>query len=306
MTEEVLVTRGLTKRYGEQRAVDDVSIRMERGRVYGLIGSNGAGKTTLMRMISGLAIPTAGTISLFGSDAERPRQQDLARIGTLIETPTPYGAMTARQNMHVHRLIRGVPDPNVETELLELVGLADTGRKRVSNFSLGMRQRLGIALALISAPELLVLDEPVNGLDPAGVVEVRRLIRDLAIERGITVLLSSHNLPELYQTATDYIIVDRGAVRRTLTLAELDAQTQRFLRIEAPDTERLTTVLEQGLGTSDFTVMPDRSVRLTSHLDDAESVLRTLVRQDVWPTAFSPEGESLESFFLTVTGAGRS
>ncbi|MBZ2195353.1 ATP-binding cassette domain-containing protein [Occultella gossypii] len=306
MSDDVLVTQGLTKRYGPATAVDDVSIRLERGRIYGLIGANGAGKTTLMRMITGLSLPTAGSISLFGSTAATPRQQDLARIGSLIEAPALTGSMTARQNMHLHRLLRGVPDASVETELLELVGLSDTGRKRAADFSLGMRQRLGIALALISDPELLVLDEPVNGLDPVGVVEVRRLIRDLARERGITVLISSHNLPELFQTATDYIIVDRGSVKRTLTLGELEDETQHFLRIEARDGERLTTVLEQDLGTEDFTVMPDRSVRLRSHLDEPEKVLRTLVAHDVWPTSFAAEGETLEGFFLSVIGGHRS
>src|SRR5699024_1457446 len=173
-------------------------------------------------------------------------------------------------NMRLHRLLRGVPDAAREQELLELVGLADTGRKRVRDFSLGMRQRLGIAIALIADPELLILDEPVNGLDPLGVVEVRRLVQELAAERGITVLISSHNLPELFQTASDYIIVDGGEVRMTLTRAELEAHTQQFLEVAAEDTERLTTVLERELPESGYTVMPDRSVRLPDHADQAE------------------------------------
>lgn len=195
MSEHVLVTRGLTKRYGDHDAVASVDLRLEKGRVYGLIGRNGAGKTTLMRLVTGLSIPSAGSIELFGSGADAPRQQDLARIGSLIESPALHSGMTAQQNLRLHRILRGVPDAAVEERLLAEVGLADTGTKKVKNFSLGMRQRLGIALALVADPELLVLDEPVNGLDPQGVVEVRRLIRDLAAERGITVLISSHNLP---------------------------------------------------------------------------------------------------------------
>src|SRR5699024_10281339 len=210
VSDDVLVTRDLTKRYGAHTAVQAMSIRLQRGRIYGLIGRNGAGKTSLMRLVSGLSTPTSGSIELFGSGAERPRTQELSRIGTLIESPSLHGGMTARQNMHLHRLLRGVPDPAIEQRLLELVGLAGTGRKKVRDFSLGMRQRLGIALALIADPELLVLDEPVNGLDPQGVVEVRRLVRSLAEERGMTVLVSSHNLPELFQTATDYLIVEGG------------------------------------------------------------------------------------------------
>lgn len=306
MSEDVLVTRGLTKRYGDHEAVSSVDLRLRRGRVYGLIGRNGAGKTTLMRLVTGLSIPTAGSIELFGSGADAPRQEDLARMGSLIESPPLHGGMTAQQNMRIHRLLRGVPDSAVEERLLAQVGLADTGRKKVKNFSLGMRQRLGIALALIAEPELLVLDEPVNGLDPQGVVEVRRLIRDLAAERGITVLISSHNLPELFQTASDYIIVDGGRVKRTLTLEELEQQTQRSLEIAAEDTEHLVTVLERDLPEVPFAVMPDRTVRLHDRTEHPDQVLRTLVAADVWPTRLAREGESLESFFLSVIGGDRS
>jgi len=306
VSEDVLVTRDLTKRYGAHAAVDAMSIRLQRGRIYGLIGRNGAGKTTLMRLIAGLSIPSSGTIALFGSGAERPRQQDLARIGTLIESPSLHGGMTARQNMHLHRLMRGVPDATIEQELLDLVGLGDTGRKKVRNFSLGMRQRLGIALALLADPELLILDEPVNGLDPLGVVEVRRLVQDLAAERGLTVLISSHNLPELFQTATDYLIVEAGEVRMTLTLEELEAQTQQFLEVAAADTERLVTTLEQAFPDAEARVMPSGAVRLPHHADQAEQVLRALVAAEVWPTRLAREGETLESFFLSVIGGERS
>lgn len=306
MSEDVLVTRDLSKCYGEHAAVQSMSIRLQRGRVYGLIGRNGAGKTTLMRLISGLSMPSSGAIELFGSGAEAPRQQDLDRVGTLIESPSLHGGMTARQNMHLHRLQRGVPDAAVEDRLLELVGLGDTGRKKVKDFSLGMRQRLGIALALIADPELLVLDEPVNGLDPLGVVEVRRLVRELAAERGMTVLISSHNLPELFQTATDYLIVEAGEVRMTLTLEELEAQTQQYLEVAAVDTELLVTTLEQLLPDAEARVMPGGTVRLPHHADQAEQVLRLLVGADVWPTRLAREGESLEAFFLSVVGGERS
>jgi len=306
MSDTVLTTRDLTKRYGDHAAVQSVGIRLERGRIYGLIGRNGAGKTSLMRLISGLSIPTSGSIELFGSGTERPRTEDLARIGTLIESPSLHGGMTARQNIHLHRLLRGVPDPAVEERLLEVVGLADTGRKKVRDFSLGMRQRLGIALALIADPELLILDEPVNGLDPPGVVEVRRLVRSLAEERGMTVLISSHNLPELFQTATDYLIVEGGELRMTLTLAELEARTQQFLEIAAEDTARLLTVLEETWPDAEPRVMPGGTVRLPHHAEQAEQVLRALVAADVWPTRLAREGESLESFFLSVVGGERS
>lgn len=306
MSEDVLVTQDLTKRYGAHSAVRSMSIRLQSGRIYGLIGRNGAGKTTLMRLIAGLSIPTSGTISLFGSGTDRPRQQDLARIGTLIESPSLHGGMTARQNMHLHRLLRGVPDVAIEQQLLDLVGLGDTAGKNVRNFSLGMRQRLGIALALIPDPELLILDEPVNGLDPLGVVQVRRLVRELAEERGLTVLISSHNLPELFQTATDYLIVESGEVRMTLTLEELEAQTQQFLEVAAEDTEHLVTTLEQAYPEAEARVMPGGVVRLPHHADRAEQVLRALIAAEVWPTRLAREGETLESFFLSVVGGERA
>lgn len=305
MSGQILHTRGLTKRYGRQAAVQEMDLSLERGRVYGLIGRNGAGKTTLMRLVTGLSIPSSGSIELFGSGATAPRQEDLARIGTLIEEPGLRGGMTARQNLHLHRLMRGVPDPAVETELLELVGLADTGRKRVRDFSLGMRQRLGIALALVSDPELLVLDEPVNGLDPEGMVEVRTLIRHLAADRGITVLVSSHNLPELFRTASDYVIVEAGEIRLTLTHDELEARTQKALELAAADTEHLLTTLHQVLEDPDPQVMPDGTVRLPHHAEQAEQVLRALVGAEVWPTRLAREGEDLESFFLSVVGGDR-
>ena len=197
----VLRTRSLTKRYRGGTAVENLDVRLERGRIYGLIGRNGAGKTTLMRMACGLVTPTDGEIELFGHPARPgsgPAQDDLRRLGCLIEAPGLELRMSARDNLHLHRIIRGIPSPTLEDELLGLVGLADAGGKRVGEFSLGMRQRLGIAVALVAGPELLVLDEPVNGLDPVGVVEVRRLLSELSRERGTTILVSSHNLPELY------------------------------------------------------------------------------------------------------------
>ena len=199
-SDPVLRTRSLTKRYRGGTAVENLDLHLERGRVYGLIGRNGAGKTTLMRMVCGLVRPTGGEIELFGRPARPgrgPAQEDLRRLGCLIEAPGLQMRMSARANLHLHRIIRGIPSPTLEDELLGLVGLADAGDKRVGEFSLGMRQRLGIAIALVAGPELLILDEPVNGLDPVGVVEMRRLMVDLARERGTTILVSSHNLPEL-------------------------------------------------------------------------------------------------------------
>ena len=300
----VLQVEHLTKRYGQTNAVDEVTLTLEPGRSYGLIGRNGAGKTTLMRLITGLAFPTAGTISLFSEPGPLPQPAQLRRLGCLIEAPGILDSMSAAENLRMHRMIRGIPSRTRDGELLELVGLSGAGRKRTRNFSLGMKQRLGIAIALLASPELLILDEPVNGLDPSGVVEVRRLLAELQRERGITMIISSHNLPELYQTATDYILMDQGQIRQTLTLAELEQRCQHYLRITTDDPAELTRILETEFGTRNFTVVANGSVHLHEGLDDPAAVLRRLTEHGIYPSAFVREGETLESYFLSVVGAG--
>ena len=301
----VLRTRSLTKRYRGGTAVENLDVRLERGRIYGLIGRNGAGKTTLMRMVCGLVTPTDGEIELFGHPARHgsgPAQDDLRRLGCLIEAPGLELRMSARDNLHLHRIIRGIPSPTLEDELLGLVGLADAGGKRVGEFSLGMRQRLGIAVALVAGPELLVLDEPVNGLDPVGVVEVRRLLSELSRERGTTILVSSHNLPELYQTATDYLIVDRGRLRRALDHAELAERCSRRLTLRCSDAPGLVRALEE-MGAGRLSVLEDGTVRLLDPPSDREALVRGLVARDLVPTTIAEEGQSLEEYFLSVIGS---
>lgn len=304
-SDPVLRTRSLTKRYRGGAAVENLDLHLERGRVYGLIGRNGAGKTTLMRMVCGLVTPTGGEIELFGRPARPgrgPAQEDLRRLGCLIEAPGLQMRMSARANLHLHRIIRGIPSPTLEDELLGLVGLADAGDKRVGEFSLGMRQRLGIAIALVAGPELLILDEPVNGLDPVGVVEMRRLMVDLARERGTTILVSSHNLPELYQTATDYLIVDRGRLRRSLNHDELVEHCSRHLVLRCSDTPALVRALEE-MGAGRLRVMADGAVRLLDPPPDREALVRDLVARDLVPTTIAEEGQSLEEYFLAVVGS---
>ncbi|WP_273119185.1 ATP-binding cassette domain-containing protein [Actinomyces dentalis] len=305
-SDPVLRTRSLTKRYRSGTAVENLDLHLGRGRVYGLIGRNGAGKTTLMRMICGLVRPTGGEIELFGRPARPgrgPAQEDLRRLGCLIEAPGLQMRMSARANLHLHRIIRGIPSPTLEDELLGLVGLADAGDKRVGEFSLGMRQRLGIAIALVAGPELLILDEPVNGLDPVGVVEMRRLMVDLARERGTTILVSSHNLPELYQTATDYLIVDRGRLRRSLSHDELVEHCSRHLVLRCSDAPALVRALEE-MDAGRLRVMADGAVRLLDPPPDREALVRGLVARDLVPTTIAEEGQSLEEYFLAVIGSG--
>lgn len=302
----ILRTNNLTKSYHGVNALHNVSITLEAGKIYGLIGQNGAGKTTLMRLITGLCFPTGGSIELFGHTGEKALQIERKRLGCMIEYPSLIPNMTAKENLRFHRMMRGIPNPEVEDEMLEFVGLVDTGAKKARNFSLGMKQRLGIAVALLGNPELLILDEPINGLDPLGVVEIRNLLKRLCEERQMTILISSHNLPELYQTATDYIIIHKGEIKRTLTLAQLEECCKRHLLIHCDQPEKLVSILETKLKTTNYNVMPDRSVKLYDYLDEKEQVSRALFESGIIVTNLSVEGDTLEDYFISIIGGGRN
>lgn len=302
MERNILKTEHLSKIYKGYKALDDVTIGLDEGKIYGLIGKNGAGKTTFMRIIAGLSFPTSGCVELFGQSTYGKYQKELRRIGTLIENPTMERKLTAKDNLKIHRTMRGIPDEKLDQELLEMVGLQEVGQKKVKDFSLGMKQRLGLAIALLANPELLILDEPTNGLDPVGVVEIRNLIKQLSEERKITILISSHNLPELYQTATDYIIIDRGIVKQELTLKELEEKCRHYIKIECADTEKLVHIIETKLKTEKYKVMPDKSVRLYDYIDDKKTVASLLYENEIILTEFSSQGDTLENYFLSIIG----
>ena len=232
MNSVILEARSLTKEYKQTLALDHINLQIKKGNIYGFIGRNGAGKTTFLRLVTGLAFPTSGTLSLWGKSETVELQKQRKRIGSMIETPALFPAMTAYQNMEIQRIQRGIPDKTVIKRTLDMVGLNDTGKKRVRNFSLGMRQRLGIAMALLNTPEFLILDEPVNGLDPAGIVEVRNLLKMLNREYGMTILVSSHILEELYQTATEFILLDHGNIIEEISDHELNERCKRHIAIQ--------------------------------------------------------------------------
>lgn len=215
----IVSLQGVVKKYKGTVAVKQMDLQLKRGKIYGLVGKNGAGKTTLMRMIAGLSLPTEGSIKV-----------EAGRMGTLIEAPGFNGSMSAKENLKFYQMLyqKGKNTVSHET-LLEMVGLENVGKKKVKDFSLGMRQRLGIAIALMENPDFVMLDEPVNGLDPVGVVEIRNLIKKLNQENGITILVSSHNLPELFQTATDFIIMDKGSIKKQITQEELEEKHKESL-----------------------------------------------------------------------------
>ena len=302
MKEYILKTNHLTKRYHGVNVLEDVQITLESGKIYGLIGQNGAGKTTLMRLVSGLAFPTEGNIELFGIRGDGILQNERKRLGCMIEYPSFIPYMTAYENLTYYRIIRGEPSRTIVSELLELVGLNDTGKKKAKNFSLGMKQRLGIAISLLGDPELLILDEPINGLDPIGVVEIRNLLIRLCEERQMTILISSHNLPELYQMATNYLIIHQGRIKQSLTLEELEENCKHHILIGCDEPEKLASVLEMQLGTTNYKVMSDKTIKLYDHLDDKNLVARTISDNGIVVTNFSFEGDTLEDYFISVIG----
>ena len=302
MSEYILKTSNLTKKYKNYKAINNVSLSLEAGKIYGLIGRNGAGKSTFMKLIAGLSYPDEGHIELFGHTKESEIQLERKRIGCMIESPSINLSMTAKENMKLHRIIRGIPDEKIEDELLSLLDINNTGKKKVKNFSLGMKQRLGIAITLINSPEFLILDEPINGLDPLGVVEIRKLLTKLCNEKNMTILISSHNLPEMYQLANDYIFINKGEIIETLTLEELDEHCKHYLLLQSTDVCKLVNVIERKLNTTNFKVMPDYSVQLFDYIDDKEFVGKTLFDNNIVVTNLSNEGGTLEDYFVSLVG----
>lgn len=302
MADHILETKAVSKEYKQTLALDKVDLSLEKGKIYGFIGQNGAGKTTFIRLVTGLSFPSDGEIFLWGKSGEKQLQEQRKRIGALIESPALYGNMTAAQNLEVQRIQRGIPDRSVIDDMLKLVGLNDTGKKRVRNFSLGMKQRLGIALALLNRPEFLILDEPINGLDPAGIVEIRNLLKSLNKEYGMTILISSHILSELCNTATNFIFIDHGRIIEELTHDELNEKCRQHVEIKTPEPEKAILVLSEKLMTDNYRLMPDKTIRLFDHLDDLETVAAALAKEQILVTGLSVTGETLENYFLEKIG----
>ena len=253
-----------------------------------------------------LIIEDSVSIELFGHTGEKALQIERKRLGCMIEYPSITPNMTAKDNLKLHRIMRGIPNKEIEDELLELVGISDTKKKKAKNFSLGMKQRLGIAIALIGNPEFLILDEPINGLDPLGVVEIRNLLKKLCEERQMTILISSHNLPELYQMATDYIIIHKGEVKQTLTLAQLEERCKHHLLISCDQPEKLARVLEMKLNTTNYKVMPDKTIKLFDYLNEKERVSKVIFENGIIVTNFSNQGDTLEDYFVSIIGGDRN
>ncbi|HIY21715.1 MAG TPA: ABC transporter ATP-binding protein [Candidatus Flavonifractor merdigallinarum] len=302
MAEAILTTRGLTKRYGSAVAADHIDLTLEEGQIYGLVGRNGAGKTTIIRMITAQTVPTEGSITLFGAHTPHELERMRARTGAMVETPSFYPYLTARENLEYYRIQRGIPGRHAVDEALEVAGLTDTGKKRFKHFSLGMKQRLGLALALMNRPDFLLLDEPINGLDPEGIVEFRNLLLRLNQEQHTTILISSHILSELANLATCYGFIDHGVMLEQITAQGLEEKCRACLELHVDDAARASLVLERNLNSTDYEVLNSTTIRLYRHLDEPERVTRALVEEGVGLCAVESRGANLEDYFLRLIG----
>lgn len=293
----------LSKSFGSFKAVDDVSLEIKPRHIYGLIGPNGAGKTTIMKMIAGICAQSSGEIGLFGSTENIDDSRK--RMSFMIEAPYIDGNMNARQNLEYIRRLRGVADVNRIDAMLKYTGLNNTDGKKVKKFSLGMKQRLGIAMALLPNPEIMILDEPVNGLDPEGIVEVRHMLKRLCDEEGITILISSHLLAELYELCTDFTIIDKGCLVENVSREELDRKCRSYIAVEAGKPEELAAVLEQKAGINEYKVMENGELHIYERLDDIESISADITGSGLIIRKLNIEAESLEKYYLSrVTSSG--
>lgn len=300
--EYVLTTNALSKHYGHFKALDGLSMHVPKGAIYGFVGKNGAGKTTLIRLICGLQRPTRGDYILYGKNSrEKGIGNSRRRMGAVVETPSVYLDLSAEDNLRQQYLIIGRPSFDGIRELLELVGLADTGKKKARNFSLGMRQRLGIAVALAGDPDFLVLDEPVNGLDPQGIVEIRELILKLNHEKQITVLISSHILDELSRLATHYGFIDRGHIVKEVSAKELETACRKCMCVEVTDTKTLARVLDR-LGL-EYAVHSDTEADIYGAVRVTELVM-CLAEEQCEVIRIHEQDESLESYYIRLIGGG--
>lgn len=295
--EYALRTKNLSKKFSKKLAIDSVGINIKKGDIYGLIGKNGAGKTTLIRTIVGLAAPTAGEIELFEStDLKKQRY----KIGTVIESPAVYPNFTAKQNLIAQQKLFGKTDINEINQILEIVGLADTGKKKAKNFSLGMKQRLAIAISLIGNPEFLVLDEPINGLDPAGIKDVRDLILKLNKENNITVLISSHILGELAKIATRYGVICNGKLVDEFTPQELQSRVRKCLAINVDNTELSSKIIEENLNTNNYEIKSDKLIYLYDNIDEPSKVNTLLVTNGVIVNSINTIGDDYEPYLIKL------
>ena len=302
MQEIVLQTNNLTKKYKDFVALDNATITIHKGDIYGLIGRNGAGKTTLMKTITTLTNKTGGSFSLFGSEEELTESK--RRIGCLIESPAFFDNLTAYQNLKYYSIQKGIVDEKQIDKVLKTVDLYKERNKKFKKFSLGMKQRLGIAFAILDNPDFIILDEPINGLDPIGIKEIRDTLKRLNEEEKITILISSHILSELYLIANHFCFIDKGKIIKDVSKEELDLECSKCIVIKTKDVKKATVVLEKELLTTNYKVIDNTEIRLYDYLENSVKVNKTLLSNDIEIMGIYESGISLEDYFDSLIKDG--
>ena len=302
MKNYIIETKNLTKVYGEQTVVNSVNLHIEKGSIYGLLGRNGAGKTTIMKMILGLTDISNGEVSVFNQNIKGNEKKIYPRIGAIIETPGFYPNLTGTENLEIFAMLRGTAFPNAVKNALEVVGLPYKDKKLFGNYSLGMKQRLGIANAILHDPEVLILDEPTNGLDPIGIAEVRDFIKDLSVKKGKTILISSHILSEITLLADTVGIIDKGVLLEENSMEELNKKNRKYIILEVSDLSKAATILEKEFGITNYSVEDNNHIRIYSHGLDMAKINKSLVMNEISVISSQICNDSLEDYFKKITG----
>lgn len=297
----ILQTHELTKKIGGKNIVTNVSMHVKKGEIYGFLGPNGAGKTTVMKMLTNLWKPTEGSIELFGQKLMPDSYEVLKRMGSIIEFPTFYEHLSGKENLALHCEYMGYYNPGSIENALEMLDLTDTGRKPVKDFSPGMKQRLGIARAILSKPELLILDEPVNSLDPAGMKKIRDLLKMLCVEYGITIMISSHILSEIESIADTIGVINHGVLMKETSMKEISERSLLYIELCVIDIKKASYVLADKLGIDNFKIMDGGKIRIYDQKISVQELSKVLAINDVEITSVNKKTESLEDYFLKMT-----
>ena len=299
---EVIKTYNLSKKYGNYDALLDVSINVRQGDIYGLVGNNGAGKTTLLRILAGQSYATSGNFEIFSTSNEKELNEIRKHIGSIIESPNFYPNLTVEKNMEYYRIQRGIPGKDKVDKALKEMNLYNAKKKKFSQLSLGMKQRLGLALAIMTEPELLILDEPINGLDPSGIIEIRNLLLKLNKEKNITILVSSHILTELSNIATCYGFLNKGRLVKEISAKELNEKCKSYLEIKVTNANKLTALLEERLGYSDYKVLPGEVIQLFDENRDSQKISELIVKNGIGLIYLEEKSINLENYYMSLIG----
>lgn len=298
--ESIIKLVDISKTYKNSVVLDNLNLTVQKKDIYGFIGQNGAGKTTTMRIIMSMVKQTAGNLELFGSSDNLNLRMSKGRIGTIIENPSFYPYLSAYENLKYFVKFKGISDSAIIDETLAMVGLKNVGKKKFKNFSLGMKQRLGLGLALLDRPDVLILDEPLNGLDPMGIVEFREILISLNTKYGITIVVSSHNLEELSHIATCYGFIHKGKILQEITREELEKKCRKYIKLEVDNIKMTATILEEKLGTRNYEVIDNKTIYLYDYVDEVEKVTASLVKAGIGIRNIGNTNISLEQYFLSL------